>query len=652
MLMSNERPGNETAPFEIIKDNPINPYGAIDKQFMQKTSKLRPSSCQKLLTKNYLPKPQNKRAEKTITKRATSQTHKSQTNNKPRNDNDTRQISNSGYGKYNKLSPIEDRCMNERLAPFHLDIAEYNVNILHNPPKVGEHHYLPYIGNGIFAIPILPEALIYIKRGRALSLPVQWQPLIFHPLLKSSFYREATVTHFTNGIVYRYLCLREGYYMEFQYYAHRILDSILVQDIKITNPLSLSQNVPLKPQMSTHWSNYRIEVIKIPGQNVMHEYNLISGFIPLSNSNKVVTISIIYKTPPRMLQINARSSTKLKILTSIQYSEPILMEEHHIQYEITKRKAIEAIRKAISLQHQNLKEDHINLWQSYWYTGLRISDSKADGAINGHKINSTIYYVLSQISKGIADVEKNVAMNEGCYRGHHTLDAPRLWKDTSSIDAVNNVVEAWLITLEKQGCHHLMIGDPAAVQQAIVLSLGSLRFSNQHLEFNIDPQYLHRDYLFRRISYGNVTHLNISVTVGEDNRAILRVALDKSDSVYFGCDAGCLNAPVSLSQSYAKIPVKLTKPLTAILYITSDYQHMQDLRNALHVHAIDDGFTAGPILTGWPELLEGVGTFGFCEGASETLDGSPEIRISSVLNRHESAVLGRPLTCPSAMIAS
>ena len=94
----------------------------------------------------------------------------------------------------------------------------------------------------------------------------------------------------------------------------------------------------------------------------------------------------------------------------------------------------------------------------------------------------------------------------------------------------------------------------------------------------------------RRINYGNVTHLNISATVGEDNRAVLKVALDKSDSVYFGCDAGCLNPPVSLSQSYVSIPVKLTKPLTAILYITSDYQHMQDLRNALHVHAIDDGW--------------------------------------------------------------
>jgi len=98
------------------------------------------------------------------------------------------------------------------------------------------------------------------------------------------------------------------------------------------------------------------------------------------------------------------------------------------------------------------------------------------------------------------------------------------------------------------------------------------------------------DYVFfRRISYGNLTHVNISVTVGEDNRAILGVALDKSDSVYFGCDAGCLDAPVPLSQTYTNFPVKLTKPLTAILYITSDHQHMQDLRNALHVHEVDDG---------------------------------------------------------------
>lgn len=86
-----------------------------------------------------------------------------------------------------------------------------------------------------------------------------------------------------------------------------------------------------------------------------------------------------------------------------------------------------------------------------------------------------------------------------------------------------------------------------------------------------------------------MTHLNVTVTVGDDNRAMLAVALDKSDSNYYGCDAGCLDDPVPLSPSYTKFPVKLTKPLTAILYITADYQHMQDLRNALHVHAVDEG---------------------------------------------------------------
>ncbi|XP_029167471.1 uncharacterized protein KIAA2013 homolog [Nylanderia fulva] len=486
------------------------------------------------------------------------------------------------------IEAFEAHCINERLASFYFDAVEYNANILHNPPKENEYSYLPYIGNGVFGVPVSPEGWLYIKHGRGLLLPVQWQPLISYSIPKDSFYQEATVVHFTNGIVYKYQCLREGYHIDFQYYAHRGLEGILVQTIKVSNPFSLSQEVPLKPQESIHWSNSHIEPIKIQVDGFNHEYTLVSGFVSVPNSNKIIVISIIYKVPPKTVQVKARSSIKLEFLSSIQYSEPISSEQYHIERDATKKKAIDLMKKAIGRQQRSLREEHVNLWQSYWYAGLRISDSKADGAINGHKINSTMYYVLSQVSRSTQDVEKNVAMNEGCYRGHHTLDATRLWKDTSSIEAVNEIVEAWLITLEKQGCHHLVTGGPAAVQQAIVLSLGSLRFSNQHLEFNIDPQYLHRDYLFKRISYGNLTHVNISVTVGEDNRAILGVALDKSDSVYFGCDAGCLDAPVPLSQAYTNFPVKLTKPLTAILYITSDHQHMQDLRNALHVHEVDD----------------------------------------------------------------
>ncbi len=82
--------------------------------------------------------------------------------------------------------------------------------------------------------------------------------------------------------------------------------------------------------------------------------------------------------------------------------------------------------------------------------------------------------------------------------------------------------------------------------QAMILSIGALKFSNHHLEYGTHPKDLHRDYHFRRINYGNHTHVNISVIVGEDNKAILYTALDKKDRHYYACDAGCLDPPVKL----------------------------------------------------------------------------------------------------------
>lgn len=84
------------------------------------------------------------------------------------------------------------------------------------------------------------------------------------------------------------------------------------------------------------------------------------------------------------------------------------------------------------------------------------------------------------------------------------------------------------------------------VLQAMLLSLGPLQFKNDHLEFRTHPRDLHRDYYFRRINYGNNTHLNISVIVGDDNKAVLFVALDRNDKQFYACDAGCLDAPVQL----------------------------------------------------------------------------------------------------------
>ncbi|XP_043278837.1 uncharacterized protein KIAA2013 homolog isoform X2 [Venturia canescens] len=487
-----------------------------------------------------------------------------------------------------EIKAFQDHCIEERLDNFRVDAAEYNLNILHDPPLETEHKYLPYIGNGIFAIPINTDGRLYIKNQKTLSLALRWRPLVSYSISQGSLLRETTVTHFVDGIVHRYQCFSDGYYIHSQYYAHRVLDGILVQDINIGNPSSLSQEIFFQLLINKHKSGFEESPVKISIDDAVHEFTMASAFVPSSEANKMIAVSILYKEPPKSIQLKARTSEKLTFFTSIQYSEPLVAKLYQVERTMTEKRCIDMMRRALLKHEKSLRDEHVDAWRSYWHTGLRISDSKAKDSLNGHKINSTMYYVLSQIPKSSTDLEKVIANNEDCYRGHHTLEAPRLWEDTGGIEGVNSVTRAWLITLEKQECHRLMTGGPAAVQQAMVLSLGGLRFSNQHLEFNIDPQYLHRDYLFRRISYGNVTHLNISVTVGDDNRAILGVALDRSDSTYFACDAGCLDDPVPLTQSYTNFPVKLTKPLTAILYVTSDYQHMQVLRNVLHVHAVDE----------------------------------------------------------------
>ena len=45
----------------------------------------------------------------------------------------------------------------------------------------------------------------------------------------------------------------------------------------------------------------------------------------------------------------------------------------------------------------------------------------------------------------------------------------------------------------------------------------------------------------------------------------------------------------SFSKTKAKFPVKLTEPLTSILYITADKIHMEEYKHAIHVREIAEG---------------------------------------------------------------
>lgn len=70
-----------------------------------------------------------------------------------------------------------------------------------------------------------------------------------------------------------------------------------------------------------------------------------SGSISLPDSNQIIVISILYKIPDKTVVIKPKSSMKFEFLTSIYYSEPLILKRYLTEREVTQRKAIEVIKK-------------------------------------------------------------------------------------------------------------------------------------------------------------------------------------------------------------------------------------------------------------------------------------------------------------------
>ncbi|XP_041971931.1 uncharacterized protein KIAA2013 homolog [Aricia agestis] len=460
------------------------------------------------------------------------------------------------------------------------------------------HNYVPYIGNGLVGMSLEHDAHINIKHGRTLSLPVFYHPLY---IIDDLDMKESTLVDYKNGIVHRFQCSSTGIRVSYEYYAHRTIPSLFVQEIFINNPLNVPKSLHMSIPRLSDWPTSVKQTIRLHQGVDAKEYEVVTGMVPLPDSDNVLAASVVTRKLSNTIQVEARDGVDLVIFTTVQYSKPIKQADYAKHKDIVEKKAIEQMEKVIALTGDRvamlqLKENHSRVWQNLWYTGFYISDSKAEGVINGDRINATIYAILSQVRSyeyeehikpaTKSELLRTLTYSEGCYEGYSTLDAYNLWKPLNSLGNLNAVTSVWMLTLEKQGCHNLLKAGASGVNQAVILSFGSLRFSNQHLEYNIHPSKLHRDFLFRRVNYGNMTHVNISVILQEDNKAAIFVALDRSDKTYYACDAGCLDSPVQLGPYRKYFPVKLTEPLTAILYITADKQHMEDLRHAIHVHEV------------------------------------------------------------------
>ena len=93
--------------------------------------------------------------------------------------------------------------------------------------------------------------------------------------------------------------------------------------------------------------------------------------------------------------------------------------------------AVEAVKQALGLTSEELRMKHRHVWKSLWTTGFGISHSMADSMVNGHQINATMYYVLSQAPTPLhsmttspdvrTELMESLSYPEGCYGSLPTL---------------------------------------------------------------------------------------------------------------------------------------------------------------------------------------------------------------------------------------
>nr|XP_024220114.1 uncharacterized protein KIAA2013 homolog [Halyomorpha halys] len=322
------------------------------------------------------------------------------------------------------------QCSDDNLITYHDHVTETtNPFIYPDPPNENEASFLPFVGNGFLGVPLTSNPSIYVKDKRTLSLNIKWNPVI--SILTDLPTKDTYVTNVESGTVIRMQCVANGVKVIYKYYAHRTIPHLFYQEIKIKNPTMRDVKIQLSkaayPDWATSSTEDRISSKGGSGTFSLHTFN---GQIKnLGNNDEVLAIFVTMKAWPSVVELKPHRSTSINIPCII-YQENMNIKDFDQKKPLMEHKSKEIIQQVLSSSSLQLEQDHVEAWNKLWKTGLSISHSKAAGALNGDKINATVYYVLSSVKmRNVSSLEMEqsnkklyISIAEGCYGGyHHTL---------------------------------------------------------------------------------------------------------------------------------------------------------------------------------------------------------------------------------------
>ncbi|XP_004607313.2 uncharacterized protein KIAA2013 homolog [Sorex araneus] len=335
-----------------------------------------------------------------------------------------------------------------------------------------------------------------------------------------------------------------------------------------------------------------------------HQFLLYSGRAPPLPSGLVHLVVVAAKKLVDRLQVAPKSQLDETVLWVVHVSGPLspqaLKSKAPKELKALQDLARKEMLELLELPAAELLQDHQRLWAQLFSPGVEMKKITDTHTPSGLTVNLTLYYMLScapapLLSPGLSrrereQLETTLSYEDHCFSGHATMHAGNLWP--SQLTAVPHILQLsdlWRLTLQKRGCKGLVKAGAPGILQGMVLSFGGLQFTENHLQFQADPDVLHNSYALHGIRYKS-DHIDLAVLADAQGKPYLHVAVEARGQPVklYACEAGCLDEPVELTAAPQghTFPVMVTQPITPLLYISTDLTHLQELRHTLHLKAI------------------------------------------------------------------
>ncbi|KRZ31208.1 Uncharacterized protein T4B_4542 [Trichinella pseudospiralis] len=444
--------------------------------------------------------------------------------------------------------------------------------------------WLPYTGNGYITVDVSEKGKMYIRGLTDEFLDTGFRPIVDVTLqnqYKSML--EAYIIHFKDGKVVKLQCYDVGnqcVQVVTTYFVHRTRPSVFIQHISISNPTDTT--------VILHLHRYEDTLQRFVKSRIESQ-SQVSAFQYIGSANGKVGMSVILSDFAKLLYVSSKKVEQLLIPSFIaRYTVSEDMDKDQLKSDAINT-ALKAFYAVTALDDYSIIEEHTQAWNQLWNSGLSISYSKAPNGLNGDMINGTMYYILCHYELQSDNSVEFSSRPSHCYSSHSTLLPSKLWAKMNSVSTILLINSLWSYTLVEHGCGNLLLEGATGVVQALLLSFGALKHTTHHLEFDQQPQDLHRDFFFRNIYFTKSTYVNIRIMVNDENRAVMYASVNRTSPAgkeLFACDAGCLDPPIELSSSSTLIPVKRTVPATPILYVTDQREHIERLKMSIHVREV------------------------------------------------------------------